>query len=130
MLTNFHGNRPRWLRDWQAQSGVREEARQGRFSEYCVDTVLNGKTIREGDILGLFEDKVAVHGSELNKIALELLDKMTDEDDAVISLYYGKNVSAEEAEELKEEAEERFDELDVEVYAGQQPVYDYIVSVE
>lgn len=106
------------------------DTKSGQVTYAVRDTVLNGETIREGDILGLFEDKIVAHGSDLGQIALELLEQMADEDDAVISLYYGKNVSAEDAKALKEEAEEQFDELDVEVYSGQQPVYDYIVSVE
>ena len=59
-----------------------------------------------------------------------LLENMVDDEDAVISFYFGEDVKEADAKALSEEMEDLFDEYDVEVYNGGQPVYDYIISVE
>ena len=59
---------------------------------------------------------------------VELIEDLPE--DAVISFYFGEDVKEADAKALSEEMEDLFDEYDVEVYNGGQPVYDYIISVE
>ena len=62
--------------------------------------------------------------------ALKALDKLIDEESELVSLYYGAEVSEEEANELLEQAKERFPQVEVELQNGGQPVYYYLLSVE
>ena len=55
---------------------------------------------------------------------------MTDEDSELISVYYGEDISSEDAEALGEELQELYPDCEVEVYDGGQPIYYYVVSVE
>ena len=67
----------------------------------------------------------------MNEAIMDLLDKMTDKDvDSIISLYYGENVTKEKAEEIGSLVEEKYEDFDVEILQGGQPVYDFILSVE
>ena len=55
---------------------------------------------------------------------------MVDEDSAIVSVFYGADVSESEAQELADAVEEKYPDLEVELQAGGQPVYYYVVSVE
>jgi dihydroxyacetone kinase-like predicted kinase len=69
-------------------------------------------------------------GTDVEETTLELLKTMVDEEAELISIYYGEDVTQEEAEALEEKVEELFGDCDVEMYAGNQPIYYYLVSVE
>lgn len=104
--------------------------KSGAITFAVRDTKLNGEEIKEHEILGLFDGDIVVHGDQMNEIIIDLLNKMVTEDDSVISAYYGSDISEEEAEILREKLEETFQDYDIEVYGGKQPVYQYILSVE
>ena len=86
--------------------------------------------VRDGEFIGLLEGNIVSHGETIEEAATELLKLMVTEDDSIISVYYGEEVSEEDAEAIAADFEETYDDLDVEVYAGKQPVYHYIISVE
>lgn len=94
------------------------------------DTKINGLKIAKGDIIGIYSGEIIVKGTEITKVTEALLVKMVDEDSELVSVYYGADVSLEDAEELVEALEDQFEECDVEINAGGQPLYYYIVSVE
>ena len=86
--------------------------------------------VREGEYIGLLENDIVSHG-ETPEIAMQsLLSQMVTEEDSIISLYYGENISESAASAIAAKLEEIYTDLDVETYAGGQPVYDYIISVE
>ena len=94
------------------------------------DTKLAGEEIKKDEILGIFEGDIVAHGTDMHETVQALLEKMVDDEDAVISFYFGEDVKEADAKALSDEMEDLFDEYDVEVYNGGQPVYDYIISVE
>lgn len=59
-----------------------------------------------------------------------LLASMIDEDDEIVTLLYGEDVSEEDANVFKDYIEETYDHVEVELYDGKQPLYPYIISVE
>ena len=98
---------------------------------YAVrDTSIDGKTIRENDMMGIGDTGILAVGPDLIDTTLELIDCLTDEDSELISLYYGADVSEEDADLLAEMIAEKYPEVEVEVNAGGQPIYYYVISVE
>ena len=98
---------------------------------YAVrDTSIDGKEIRENDMMGIGDTGILAVGPELIDTTLELIDCLTDEDSELISLYYGADVSEEDADLLAEMIAEKYPEVEVEVNAGGQPIYYYLLSVE
>ena len=98
---------------------------------YAVrDTSIDGKTIRENDMMGIGDTGILAVGPDLIDTTLELIDCLTDEDSELISLYYGADVSEEDADLLAEMIAEKYPEVEVEVNAGGQPIYYYLLSVE
>ena len=71
-----------------------------------------------------------VVGKDRDETALECLGKMVDDDTEIISVYYGKDVTEEEAENFKSKVLQRFDSCDVELQYGGQPIYFYLLSAE
>ncbi len=93
------------------------------------DTSLEGESIIEGEYLGMLEGKILVHKKDLKETFKDLLKTMK-EDAEVITIYYGEDITEEVAEEFKQEAEALFEDADVEVYSGGQPVYYFMISAE
>ena len=113
-----------------------KEAISGVKSAQITTAVRDSKVVgqdfevRDGEFIGLLEGNIVSHGETIEEAATELLKLMVTEDDSIISVYYGEEVSEEDAEAIAADFEETYDDLDVEVYAGKQPVYHYIISVE
>jgi len=88
------------------------------------------KEYHEGTIMGLKEGKIAVVGEDSFTVLKELLAQVVDDDSAIISIYLGGEIKEEQLEAISEELEELYPDLDVLVYMGGQPLYDFIYSVE
>ncbi|MGN0293660.1 MAG: DAK2 domain-containing protein [Lachnospiraceae bacterium] len=102
----------------------------GQVTYAVRNTSIDGKTIHEGDFMGIDDHGIAAVGTELEQTALDLLDSMVDEDSELISIYYGEGVVEEDARALEEAVSEKYGDCDVELYSGNQPVYYYLMSVE
>lgn len=102
----------------------------GQVTYAVRDTTINGKTIRNGDIMGIDDEGIRAVGTDVAQTTLDLLSQMVDADSELISLYYGENVTGEQAEELAAKVEEMFPDVEIETNFGGQPIYYYMVSVE
>lgn len=98
---------------------------------YAVrDTEVDGKEIKEGNILGLVEGKINEVGEDPYKVAEDLIDSSVDEDSELITIFYGKDCEEEKVDALIEKLEGKYEDLDVQCYKGEQPLYYFIMSVE
>ena len=98
---------------------------------YAVrDTQIDGVEIHEGDIMGIGDKGILATGKGIEDITFESLKKIVEEDTEIISIYYGEDVSEEDAEKLRARTAEEFASCDVELQYGGQPIYYYILSAE
>lgn len=98
---------------------------------YAVrDTEIDNIKIHEGDIMGIGDSGILTTGSDIEDVTFESLKKIVDEDTEIISIYYGKDVAEEAAEQFRARAAEAFPSCDVELQYGGQPIYYYILSAE
>ena len=104
--------------------------KSGQVTYAVRDTNMDGKDIKQGDYMGLDEKTIVSVGEDLEEVTLEMLASMVDEDSEFISIYYGEDVTAEQAETFAARVEETFENAEVEMNYGGQPVYAYFVSVE
>lgn len=93
-------------------------------------TQIGEHEIHEGDILGMLDDRIAVVGSEIAQATKDLLEKAITEDSEMVSIYYGEDVTEEDAAALSAFVEENYPDCEVELQMGGQPLYYYIISVE
>ncbi len=106
------------------------EISTGQVTYAIRDSSYNGTNINEGDILGLSNGDVTIVGRDVGDVAMELLENLIEDDDEIITIYYGQDVSQEDTEVLSDRIRQRFKDCDVEVYFGGQPLYYYIFSIE
>lgn len=98
---------------------------------YAVrDTEVDGKEIKEGNILGLVEGKIKEVGEDPYKVAEDLIDSLVDEDSELITIFYGIDCEEEKVDALIEKLEGKYEDLDIQCYNGEQPLYYFIMSVE
>ena len=98
---------------------------------YAVRNTKIGDTeITKGDILGMLNDDIAVVGKDISQTTEDLIKKAANEDSEIISIYYGSDATEEMANEIAEFAGEQFPDCDIEIHAGNQQLYYYIISVE
>jgi len=104
--------------------------KSGQVTYAVRDTVINDVEVKEGNIIGIAEGKLLSAGNNVDEITTDLIGKLVDEDSAIITLFYGEDTSKEEAEALRDSLEEKFEDIDVELHYGGQPLYYYLISVE
>ncbi len=98
---------------------------------YAVRTTkIDGFSLKKGDIIGLNSKKILTKSDNIVDTTLKLVDKLKDNGQALINLYYGKDVSEEDATALSQKISEKYPDCDVELYYGGQDIYYYIVSME
>lgn len=92
----------------------------------------DGLEIKEGDYLSLCDDKLFKNDSSLDSIISALGEKIKESGKSFVSIYYGEDVSEEDAEKTLAKLEEAINDSSVELnlYQGNQPVYYYIISAE
>ena len=94
------------------------------------DTHIDDKEIHEGDIMGIGDAGILSVGTSIEDTAKDMLAQLVEEESELISLYYGEDVSEEEAEKFVAEIEENYPDMDVDAHKGGQPIYYYILAVE
>jgi len=107
-----------------------ETVKSGSVTYAVRDTEIDGKEVKQGDYLGLIENKIKLVKRELFPLVEELIESMVDEDSSSITLFYGEDVKEEEFNELVELLEEKYEDLDVMSVDGKQPLYYFIIAVE
>lgn len=91
---------------------------------------VDGFSLTKGDIIALDNKKVLAKGKDLAKVTGDLIEKLRYNAHSLINLYYGSDVTEEDATALQASLAERYPDLDVELFYGGQPIYYYIVSLE
>ncbi len=107
-----------------------ESVKTGEVTYAVRDTKIDGVEIKSGDIMGIGDNGILAVGSDVSDVVMKMLEKITDEDSELISIYNGSDYSDEAAEALCERIQEAYPDVDVEVNDGGQPIYYIILSVE
>jgi dihydroxyacetone kinase-like predicted kinase len=91
---------------------------------------LNGIHVREGDAIGLLEDALVVDAQSFEEAVHWLLAEADLDDRELVTLYFGEQVTEDEALALADQLGSGYSDLEFEVVKGDQPHYPYIVSIE
>lgn len=102
----------------------------GQVTYAVRDTSIDGKEIKQGDIMGLSDKTIEAVGSDVKETTIQLVEKLMDETTELVTLYYGKETTEEEALETAEAISGQNNEIEVEVEYGGQPIYYYFLSLE
>lgn len=91
---------------------------------------LDGVSVREGQVIGLLDGKLKVSGDEIEAVIKELLELADLDELELITLYYGMDSTAEEAQKLADKLSEDYADLEFEIIAGGQSHYPYVIGME
>ena len=114
----------------EAMTEAAENVHTASITYAVRDTTYEGKEIHQGDIMGMIDNKLSVLGSEVHQVGLDIAEKMVSEDTDLITIYYGSDVSEEDAQKLCDALAKKYDDCDVELQYGGQPLYYYLIAVE
>jgi uncharacterized protein len=117
-------------RNMQAMTAALSHVKTGAVTVAVQDAQLNGFKVHAGDVIGLLDDELTATEEDSSSVVKKLLEQMDAADMEIITLYYGLPVTAEDAEELREELRELYPDQEIELVNGGQPFYHYIVSAE
>jgi DAK2 domain fusion protein YloV len=107
-----------------------QQVKSGQVTFSVRDTHIDGKDIKKGDFMGILNGTIIGTSENQLSAAKMLLSEMIGEDDEIVTILYGEDASQEEAEQLEAFLSEKYEEIEVEIHNGKQPLYSYIVSVE
>ena len=102
----------------------------GQVTYAVRDTVIDDKEIKKDDYMGIGDSGILSVGTDIMEVSREMVKQMLKEDSELISIYYGSDVTEEDAESFRNLVEEAFPDCDVELQYGGQPIYYYVISVE
>ena len=114
----------------EAMTEAAENVHTASITYAVRDTTYEGREIHQGDIMGMIDNKLSVLGSQVHQVGLDIAEKMVNEDTDLITIYYGSDVSEEDAQKLCDALAEKYDDCDVELQYGGQPLYYYLIAVE
>ncbi|MCL1949404.1 MAG: DAK2 domain-containing protein [Turicibacter sp.] len=127
MMFNDQGN----LEDnLESMNQALSEVKSGQVTYAVRDTSMNGVDIKENDFIGILDKEIVVAAKNRFESVCALADKMLDEDSELVTVFYGEGTDEDEAGRLAEYIESKFEDAEVTVIGGEQPVYSYILSVE
>ncbi len=107
-----------------------KNVKTGQVTYAVRDTHIDDKEIHKDDIMGIGDSGIIAVGTDIAATTKEMLEALVDEDSELISIYYGADVSEEDAEKLTAEIEEKYPSVDVDTHFGGQPIYYYVLAVE
>ena len=104
--------------------------KSGQITFAVRDTSIDGLEIEKDDFMGISEGKIVVKNKDRGNAALDLLALMLDENSEILTIIYGEDVTEEEVAKLSSFVEEEYEDVEVEIHDGGQPLYSYIFSIE
>lgn len=107
-----------------------EQVKAGEITYAVRDTEMNGYKIKKDDIIGISGKDILSSGSNVNEVSMDLIKNLVDEDTSIITCFYGQDTMDEDANLLVEKLEEIYDDIDIELIYGGQPLYYYLFSIE
>lgn len=114
----------------QTMESASKEVKTGQITYAVRDTQIDGITIEKDHFMGIEDGKIITsHESKQEAVKL-LLNKLITEDDEILTILYGEDISQEEVDEIEAFVEENFEDVEIEIHNGEQPIYSYIFSVE
>lgn len=107
-----------------------KDVKTAQITTAVRDTTIDGVEIHTDDFMAMVEGKIVASVKTLEEAAEVAINKTVDEDSEIVTVLYGQNTTQQQLAQLTGYIEENFEDVEVEVHNGKQPVYPYIISVE
>lgn len=111
-------------------TNIIKDVKAGQITYSIRDTEIDGIKIKKGDYMAMSDGNIVAADKNKIKATKKLLDELISEDNEIITLIIGEDVTEKEKEDILKYLEEKYEDLEVEVHIGNQPVYSFIIGVE
>lgn len=118
------------IENQEIMTAASKEVKTGQITYAVRDTQIDGITIEKDHFMGIEDGKIVVSHEDKQESVKLLLEKLITDDDEILTILYGEDVSEDEVNEIVSFAEENYKDVEIEVHSGEQPIYAYIFSVE
>ncbi|RDW17875.1 DAK2 domain-containing protein [Oceanobacillus chungangensis] len=118
------------LENKDAMDEARRQVKTGQVTYAVRDTQIEGITIKNGNFMGIEDGKIKATHQDKAEATKLLLKEMISEDSEILTILYGEDVDKQEIDALVAYIEEAYEDVEIEVHHGDQPIYSYIFSVE
>ncbi|MCI0714672.1 MAG: DAK2 domain-containing protein [Chloroflexi bacterium] len=116
---------------YEAMNKASEEIITAEITTATRSVELDGVTVTQGQLIGLLDGQLKVSGDTIEEVALGLLSHVEDmEDMELITIYYGEDKTAVDAQALVDTLADTHENMEFDVVFGGQPHYPYILSIE
>jgi DAK2 domain fusion protein YloV len=107
-----------------------DQVASGEITIATRSVVLDGVAVEEGQIIGVVDGRLRASGPDIDEVLQTVLEEMEIDDRELVSIYYGSEVSLADAEQVATKVQGLHPEVEVEVLAGGQTIYQYIIGAE
>lgn len=107
-----------------------KNVKTGQITFAVRDTSIDGLTIEKDDFMGIFDGKIIVKNKDKVMASEELLREMMDEDSEILTILKGEDASEDDVQRLTDFVEANFEDVEIEVHDGGQPLYALIFAIE
>ncbi len=115
----------------ERMEGAIEEVSSVNITKAVRDSKVDGIEVKEGDIIGIFNGQIISKGDDKVEVAASTISKGIEGfTDGTITIFYGADISEEDAEEFSNNMQEEYPDCDIELHYGGQPLYDYLIAIE
>jgi uncharacterized protein len=114
----------------EAMSAAAGRVITGEITTSTRNVTINDVTVKNGQSIGLVNDKLAVAGDGVEDTRMKLLEKVDASSHELISLYYGNGMNEETAGALADKVRAALPGLQIDLFFGGQPHYDFVIGVE
>ena len=114
----------------QAMTLALTQVATGEITTATRSVNLDGVDVKEGEVIGMVDGRLYASGTQIVEVLTVVLEGMDMDEREIVSLYYGADMTPEEAATMAEEIERQFPDVEVETLPGGQPYYYYILGAE
>ncbi|WP_423409997.1 DAK2 domain-containing protein [Heyndrickxia sp. MSNUG] len=107
-----------------------QHVKTGQLTYAVRDTSIDGLEISTGDFMGISDGKIVLKDQDKVKAAKDLLSQMLDEDSEILTILKGEDASDEDVDSIVGFVESEFEDVEIEVHNGEQPLYAFIFAIE
>ncbi|WP_203339422.1 DAK2 domain-containing protein [Planococcus beijingensis] len=113
-----------------AMASASKHVKSGSVTYAVRDTSIDGIEIKKDDFMGISEGKIVVSDSNLDSVTEKLAKQLVDSEAEIVTILFGEDVTAADAEKLGQFIETLNGDVEVEIHEGKQPLYPFIIAVE
>jgi len=107
-----------------------QQVKTGQVTYAVRDSQFDGHEIKEGDFLGIADGKIVTTSNDVLDVSFDLLTKMIEDDEEILTVIFGEDVSEEQVDELEKRILTEYPDLEIEIHNGGQPLYAFIFAID